>query len=208
MDLPVVQSIRESRAVTLDGLKDLLQWKMQHGQRRPTLPALVARNSDGAVAAASKAAFNPALTLDEALKEITVLRGVGPALGSLILGIVRDDAPFYSDEAAVKVLGLKSRKDLKYTLKEYKAVVTAIEKICQEAEEEISPRDMQWKIWREVRGESEAHTSPKEDAAKPKTTSKKRKAKVGESESGDSRPEPVAEPDAKRRSTRKPRSSK
>ncbi|BFZ64739.1 hypothetical protein YB2330_005891 [Saitoella coloradoensis] len=203
MDLQICQSIRERQFVILRELQQLLQWKMQHGQRRHTLPALIAQNSDDAVTTASEAAFNPSLTLDQALKEITVLRGVGPALGSLILGIVRDDAPFYSDEAAVKVLGLKSRKDLKYNVKEYKAFVTAIEKICQESEEEISPRDMQWKIWREVREESEAHTFPKEDE-KPKTTSKKRKEKVEESEW----PEPVAELDAKRRSTRKTRSSK
>ncbi|KAL3480089.1 hypothetical protein BJX99DRAFT_46921 [Aspergillus californicus] len=97
-----------------DKLVRLVEWKMKHGQHRPTLIPLIKGNTDSDIAETTRAAFSllskqdkSSIPLDsppepdhstraedrefdivnKALGKVTELRGVGPATGSLMLSV-------------------------------------------------------------------------------------------------------------------------
>lgn len=118
----------------------LMQWKLAFGKFRPTLPKLIASNNEKDVEEASHDAFQSLLeyastpskqiidyqrVLREALKKACILRGVGPATGSLMLSLlseVTDFAPpFFSDECFMYIVrdALRPGAAIKYNVKEY-----------------------------------------------------------------------------------------
>lgn len=66
---------------------------------RPRLLDFVSSLEDSAVKSASEKAFKSLPDISKAVKELTVLKGVGPATASAVLAAYAPDiAPFMSDE--------------------------------------------------------------------------------------------------------------
>jgi hypothetical protein len=85
----------------------VLKPRGQRGQFRPALQQMVAAHTDATVQAATSAALAALPDLAAALKAVTVLRGVGPALGSAVLRLHAPAvAPYMSDEAMAAVPNL------------------------------------------------------------------------------------------------------
>ncbi|KAL7413261.1 hypothetical protein BDY24DRAFT_415314 [Mrakia frigida] len=109
----------------------IMDSKLTFGQNRPALRSMIAKLSSKEVISTSTSAFQALLDsssssstskdrIEKALKALLPLKGVGPATASLILSLVSEEVPFFSDEAAVEVLKPSGgRKGLKYTLPEY-----------------------------------------------------------------------------------------
>lgn len=78
------------------------------GFRRPRLLDFVASLAGDEVEGASRRALEALPDLEKAVKELTVLKGVGPATASAVLAAYAPDvAPFMSDE--VRFSGVKRR---------------------------------------------------------------------------------------------------
>jgi len=76
---------------------------------------MVASNSEEAVVEASISAFEEDKTCEDAIKALTVLRGIGPATASACLAARRPERyAFMADEPLECVMGTR-----KYTLREY-----------------------------------------------------------------------------------------
>lgn len=125
--------------LTRDELIKLMDWKLKKGKFRATLPKLIRQNESTFVMQCTRGAFSTMLkdldkelTTEEytamiksAMKGVCLLRGVGPATGSLILsslsGITSRAPPFFSDEAGSYVLSKMGvfKGKLKYTMGEY-----------------------------------------------------------------------------------------
>ena len=90
------------------------------GKFRPRLKQLISSNSSDEVQRTTTEAFSKPLTNVEhilaAVKQLSVLKGVGPATATMILQTYSDDIPFMSDEAMLQVFNGDKTK-LKYDLK-------------------------------------------------------------------------------------------
>jgi len=77
---------------------------------RPRLQSMMESLSDAEVQSASRKAFTAMPDLADALKEMTVLKGVGPATASALLAAHSPAvAPFMSDEVLLSALSLQRR---------------------------------------------------------------------------------------------------
>lgn len=121
--------------MTLDDVVLLVEWKLRHGKFRPTLMGLASSNSvplaRKTIAAAIQAYRRAAEPSDAgsvvaaALKELTKLRGIGPATASLLLSVHDPDRViFFSDEAFYWLCGGGGGRvgSIKYSNKEYDAL--------------------------------------------------------------------------------------
>lgn len=122
--------------MTLDDVVLLVEWKLRHGKFRPTLMGLATSNSAAlarkTIAAAIQAYRRAAEPSDAgsvaaALKELTKLRGIGPATASLLLSVHDPDRViFFSDEAFYWLCGGGGGGgrfgSIKYNNKEYDAL--------------------------------------------------------------------------------------
>jgi len=109
--LPAEILSRSPSYLTLAELQSILEYKLAFGVKRPFLMSMLKKNSDAAVREVSQRAFAVAGLEDadvgwEAVKEamgiVCELKGVGPALGSLVLSLLyATGVPFFSDETAV-----------------------------------------------------------------------------------------------------------
>lgn len=90
------------------------------GKFRPRLKQLISSNSSDEVQQTTTEAFSKPLTSVEqilgAVKQLSVLKGVGPATATMILQAYSDDVPFMSDEAMLQVFNGDKTK-LKYDVK-------------------------------------------------------------------------------------------
>ena len=98
--------------ITLEELSTVMKWKLFRGQFRPRLQALIDGNKESDVNKYSKSAFksigqciNEEGTniididiLKSNIKELSNLKGVGPATASLVLAIYTKVVPFMADE--------------------------------------------------------------------------------------------------------------
>lgn len=118
------------RWLTLAELKEVMRYKLARGKFRPTLPGLIASNSEDDVKSATEKAIQTLGAEDgaetsaadalAALKALTKLRGVGPATASLILSIVSPSSEgFQSDESWACLSEVASRK-LSYSEADWK----------------------------------------------------------------------------------------
>ncbi|XP_048503603.1 uncharacterized protein LOC104901651 isoform X2 [Beta vulgaris subsp. vulgaris] len=117
-ELPsLLQSRLPTPYLTRSELHSLMQWKLTRGKFRPRLLGFVASLDEELVKLASQKAFlSLPNDLSNAVSELTVLKGVGPATASAVLAAYAPEiAPFMSDEAMEAVLG--HSKD--YSLKQY-----------------------------------------------------------------------------------------
>lgn len=146
-DLPTRVLERKPPHLTQTELAQVLDYKLCFGQSRPALRGMIGALDDRSVVEASTEAFkllNAGGSTFDALKALTVLRGVGPATASLVLSLLSPSVPFFSDEAAIIALRpVAGRKGLKYNEKEYREFLQRVEKIGGEGKE----REWERRTW-------------------------------------------------------------
>lgn len=137
--------------LTKSELQCLMDYKLQKGKFRATLPKLIAQNSDEEVREATSKGLTEWLqkiggiksnnayieAAKVAIKDLSVLRGVGPATATLILSLLARinprAPPFFSDEAFMYYVLEPQRPDtkIKYLapeyLKEYLPILLGLE---------------------------------------------------------------------------------
>lgn len=123
-----------------------------HGVNRPSLPGLIAQNSEEIVESTTKSAFalykSDAANFTAPLKKLGELKGVGPATASLLLSILDgDNAPFFSDELFRWVCwdgeqGGWNRK-IKYDKKEYGMLWDGVKTLRGRLGEVVSAVDLE-----------------------------------------------------------------
>ena len=173
-DLPTTVLARSPPHLTHRDLIQIMDAKLTFGQNRPALRGMIAKLDPEDVQASSTAAFAALLAADDrdprgkvesAMTSLIQLRGVGPATASLILSLVCEEVPFFSDEAAVEVLEpAGGRKALKYTIKEY---WTFWEEVGKRVEEDEGGDRRAWerRCWaRKVMGTEEGRAGTKKRA--------------------------------------------
>ncbi|KAH7391239.1 hypothetical protein BKA64DRAFT_710149 [Cadophora sp. MPI-SDFR-AT-0126] len=122
------------RTMELSDLEKLVQWKIHHGAFRPTLPKLVASNTNESVADATKDAF-AAYARDNkdiatVISKLSALRGIGPATASLLLAIHDpQNIVFFSDELFSYLTAEGKKVDPKYTTKEFETMFAAAQTV-------------------------------------------------------------------------------
>lgn len=149
--IPAQILARDTPHLTQTELCQVLDFKLSFGQNRPALRGMINALQDTEVKAASEKSFQ--LISDSAkdinaimksIKALTVLRGIGPATASLILSLISPDTPFFSDEAAVKVLQpTGGRRGLKYTEAEYKKFLGLVRQKAGSG----SAREWERRVW-------------------------------------------------------------
>lgn len=123
-----------------------------HGTKRPSLPGLIAQNSEEVVESTTKSAFalykSDAANYTPPLKKLEELKGVGPATASLLLSILdSDNAPFFSDELFRWVcwdeaLGGWKRK-IKYDKKEFGMLWEGVKTLRERLGKNVSAVDLE-----------------------------------------------------------------
>lgn len=136
----------QSMSLTKHELTLLMDWKLAHGKFRPTLPKLIASNTEESVESVTRAGFDVFLAyankfgdvewleislaeykdaVKGSVKALTQLRGVGPATASLMLSLLWNHTtlapPFFSDEGFMYFIrdALRPLSPIKYNVKEY-----------------------------------------------------------------------------------------
>lgn len=112
----------------------------KHGTFRPSLPKLVASNSEEDVISTTKTAFNtPETTPRKMVDQLAKLRGIGPATAALLASCFDPEhMPFFSDEMfrwlhwngqnadgtsnGIKQTGQGWSRQIGYTMKEYESL--------------------------------------------------------------------------------------
>ncbi|KAF2437108.1 hypothetical protein EJ08DRAFT_667129 [Tothia fuscella] len=144
-------------------LQQLVDWKLHHGTYRPSLAKLVASNSGGDVKSITEAALSgftsggrqqdSSKRLNDALKTLTKLKGIGPATASLILSSFDpENIPFFSDELfrwlhwdgknnegktdGIKQVGKGWSRQIGYTAKEYAALCNGVDAVRERLRKE------------------------------------------------------------------------
>ncbi|XP_022450085.1 uncharacterized protein LOC111185114 isoform X2 [Delphinapterus leucas] len=115
-ELPTAIEGRAEKHVTRDEPEQLLAWKLARGRFRPRLQQLLTANSPELVVQRSAAAFRLLPDVNAAVTELCALRGVGPAITSLLAARALEVAASMSEKAVAAVPGLPA---LQYTLKHY-----------------------------------------------------------------------------------------
>ncbi|XP_071796874.1 uncharacterized protein [Asterias amurensis] len=149
-DLPKLIQGREPKYITHEEITKLMKWKLTRGKFRPRLNEMVQENKPDLVESASKKAFKSLPNLEKAIKEMTVLRAVGPATASAILAAgAPEHAPFMADESMLPIPGLAP---LKYTPVQYaqysaevKACITRLQK--EDSTAEWTPHKVEIALW-------------------------------------------------------------
>ncbi|XP_027090735.1 uncharacterized protein [Coffea arabica] len=176
-ELPVLVKQRNPTPyITTDELSKLMQWKLSRGKWRPRLLDFVSSLNDDVVKSASRKAFESLPDVSKAVKELTVLKGVGPATASAILAAHAPHiTPFMSDEAMEAAIG--NTKD--YTLKSYLVFVEKLQAKAMElsSEEDLfTPSDVERALWSSsVAAKSRALSSKPAEVDLDKNSKRKRK---------------------------------
>ncbi|KAG5175859.1 hypothetical protein JKP88DRAFT_265692 [Tribonema minus] len=150
--LPAIKT-RDPPSLTKVELMKLLAWKLARCTwRTESLVNNVKSNSEALVKQLSEAAFankddilKANKTLDKGPNGKSGLRGVGPALASGIMSVVDETGatPFMSDEALYGA-GLEP---LKYTTKQYEALMHSMHDTARELGEGWTARKVEMALW-------------------------------------------------------------
>lgn len=176
-ELPVLVKQRNPTPyITTDELSKLMQWKLSRGKWRPRLLDFVSSLNDDAVKSASRKAFESLPDVSRAVKELTVLKGVGPATASAVLAAYAPDiTPFMSDEAMEAAIG----NTKEYTLKSYLVFVEKLQAKAMELsseDEPFTPSDVERALWSSsVAAKSKALSSKPAEVNSDKNSKRKRK---------------------------------
>ncbi|CAD6441738.1 07f08402-0757-4d00-a5a1-61d68d1a4f54 [Sclerotinia trifoliorum] len=158
-----------SHTFTIEDVTKLVDWKLRHGAYRPGFLKKVGKNTNEAVEAATKDAFehykaNPADigTVISKLKD--PLMGIGPATASLILSVHDPDhVTFFSDEVFKWLVNDGEHKPTpKYNLAEFEKVHAAAKTLA--ARLRVNPLQIE-KVAFVIIKESEPVLVPKEKPA-------------------------------------------
>ncbi|CAH8310958.1 unnamed protein product [Eruca vesicaria subsp. sativa] len=100
VELPRLRHERDLNPyLTTSELSQLMKWKLSRGKWRPRLLDFVSSLEDSVVKSASEKAFKALPNISNAVKELTILKGVGPATASAVFASYAPDiSPFKSDE--------------------------------------------------------------------------------------------------------------
>ncbi|KAM0335341.1 hypothetical protein ACHAQA_000386 [Verticillium albo-atrum] len=116
------------RPMNHDDVKVLVDWKLRHGKFRPTLMKLVTSNESSSVSQTIEdgiSAYQKNSDVAQALNVLAKLKGIGPATASLLLAVHHPEkVPFFSDEAYYWLCNKGKKESLKYTMKEYDALIS------------------------------------------------------------------------------------
>lgn len=120
-------------------LASLVDWKLSHGTFRPKLKQLVQSNPADAVQKTTATAFSSfdgtLEKLKVSLKQLSTLKGIGPATASLLLSVAfPSTVPFFSDELFRWTFWEEGKgkgwdRPIKYTPKEYHELFSKIQEI-------------------------------------------------------------------------------
>ncbi|CAN8270112.1 unnamed protein product [Cochlearia groenlandica] len=182
--LPSLIREREpSPYITTSELSDLMKWKLSRGKWRPRLLGFVSALKDSLVKTASEKAFKALPDVSMAVKELVVLKGVGPATASAVLAAYAPDVvPFMSEEAMEVALG--SSKE--YSLKRYLLFVTKLQEKSKELKlkgEWDGPSDIERALWScNKRSKSKAEKISSEKSQPEKISSEKSQVEKSSSE--------------------------
>jgi len=135
------------KTLELADVQKLVDWKLRHGTFRPTLPKLVAKNSDDTIKAATQEAFSHyaknSSDIAGTLKLISEpLKGVGPATASLLLAVHDpEQVIFFSDEVYRWLVAGGNKISPKYTAKEFEDIHAKVKSL--QAKLKVSPIDIE-----------------------------------------------------------------
>ncbi|CAM1504074.1 Fc.00g016650.m01.CDS01 [Cosmosporella sp. VM-42] len=187
---------KPQRAMELNDVKELVEWKLRHGKFRPTLMKFVTSNDP----TAAKEIIQEALEVYQeksdaqaALDILTKLKGIGPATASLLLTVHDpDEVIFFSDEAFYWLCCDRKKTPIKYNAKEYQSLrssakhlakrldvsATEIEKVAYVLLKQAEPSKKSQKssTAAKVPAPSKARAPSKASKPKPAPVSAKRKA--------------------------------
>ena len=159
MELPSTINLLNypAKDMKLDDLKELVQWKITHGQYRQFLPAMIRKNTHDIVEKSTMAAAEVLSSLVpkgeataddlwkvviKAMDEVQKIHGVGPATGTLILSCYLPQlVPFFSDEVFQYLCADEWKQKggkLKYNRTEYKTLFQAVRVLREDWEEQGS----------------------------------------------------------------------
>lgn len=120
-------------------LASLVDWKLSHGTFRPKLKQLVQSNPPDTVQKTTATAFSSfdgtLEKLKASLKQLSTLKGIGPATASLLLSVAfPSTVPFFSDELFRWTFWEEGKgkgwdRPIKYTPKEYHELFSRIQEI-------------------------------------------------------------------------------
>lgn len=145
---PLLHSRDPNPYITVDELRQLLQWKLTRGKFRPRLLSFVSSLTDDSVRSASQKAFLSLPDHKSSIEALTVLKGVGPATASAVLAAYSPQvAAFMSDEAMEAVVG----DSKEYTLKRYLVFAEKVQEKAQELssshDQVFTPSDVERALW-------------------------------------------------------------
>ncbi|XP_068219443.1 uncharacterized protein [Palaemon carinicauda] len=140
-ELGKVAMARSPPHITKEELVRLMKWKLSRGKFRPRLVELAGSNSEELVKTASQKGIKLALKdkVKDAVKELVVLKGIGPATASGILAAcVPEKCCFFADEVAHAIPCLAT---LKYNMEEYILLNHSLEECAQRLNKELIKGD-------------------------------------------------------------------
>lgn len=149
-ELSVTIQDRKPKYITHEELAKLMKWKLSRGKFRPRLTEMVQTNSPDLVEGSSKKAFKKLPNVGAAIKELIVLKAVGPATASAVLAAgAPEHAPFMADESMLAIPGLSP---LAYTEAAYNRYRTEVEdcvkRLRKEApSDEWTPHKVELALW-------------------------------------------------------------
>lgn len=139
-DTDLRKKLNTDKCLNLKDLERLMIWKLRRGQFRPTLMNLIRRNSSEFVKQTTSEAIGhiskTKSDVDESMKILCSLQGVGPATASLILSVIcPENVAFMSDEAMDAALGLPRS----YTIQTFRKFQSALVSKAAELGDDWNP---------------------------------------------------------------------
>nr|XP_054762823.1 uncharacterized protein LOC129269356 [Lytechinus pictus] len=141
---------RKERYITHEEITKLMKWKLSRGKFRPRLTEMVQTNSPDLVEKSSRQAFKKLPNVGAAIKELIVLKAVGPATASAVLAAgAPEHAPFMADESMLPIPGLSP---LAYTEAAYKRYAVEVQDCVKRLKKEDSsgewtPHKVELALW-------------------------------------------------------------
>ncbi|XP_071953107.1 uncharacterized protein [Antedon mediterranea] len=169
---------RKDKYLTHAELSKLMKWKLARGKFRPRLTELVQTNSPELVETTSTKAFKNLPNIKAAIKDLVVLKAVGPATASAILTAgAPDQVAFMADESMLSIAGLTP---LEYTAKHFDKYMKSIEECVsrlnkKDPEKKWTPHKIEIALWTH-------HMANKLDPSMLEVKGKKRKSTKSDGE--------------------------
>lgn len=133
--------------ITCEELYQVMKWKFAKGKSRP-LWKYINSNSEEAVKKCSSLAFSKIMenekNINEAIKEMSNLKGVGPAGSSAILSLFKPDLFVFMDDEVIECLHTGKRE---YNMKVYNIINDKCNMIASKLGDGWTPRRVGRALW-------------------------------------------------------------